>query len=485
MSIPTLDIPTAIRMVITCIDICVVMLTTYTASAEASRAHIAHRRQFRRRGLGEASSSSNAELRRRDEEEDALEHPHVKQMVDLIAWHIGAIDAKWYVKPRSTCWFDEYLINIYTPDMFYDILRMRRRTFDRLVSDLRPYIQGQQTHWRQPIAVEKKVVVTLFKLMHGVPIPLVVDKAALGKSTVHDILRQVCTAISNQFGHLIAWPVGRRLVHTAEGFQSKQWFPNCIGAIDGSHIYVAAPSNTIVVANHRNRNKSFSILLQGVVDSKCYFTSINTGPPGSLHDIAHFKSTELYKKMEEGIMGGFHDDPLTWGGGLAFPPYIVADRRYPLLSWCITPFKMGPMGVPLSREEAWFNRKHLSTRMSVERGFGILKARFREIGTKSSMKLDFLPTVVHCCCVLHNILLASKDRTLDQILVDCNLPAMDDENLTHREDTDVFTPPRPMGLMSEEIALLEGQMAREDLLDYLVRVQNGTHYARHPRNGGS
>jgi hypothetical protein len=29
--------------------------------------------------------------------------------------------------------------------MFYDILRMRRRTFDRLVNDLRPYIQGQHT----------------------------------------------------------------------------------------------------------------------------------------------------------------------------------------------------------------------------------------------------------------------------------------------------------------------------------------------------
>lgn len=53
--------------------------------------------------------------------------------------------------------------------------------------------------------------------------------------------------------------------------------------------------------------------------------------------------------------------------------------------------------------------------MSVERGFGILKAKFKEIGTKSSMKLDFLPTVVYCCCVLHNILLASKDRMLDQI----------------------------------------------------------------------
>ena len=121
--------------------------------------------------------------------------------------------------------------------------------------------------------------------------------------------------------------------------------------------------------------------------------------------------------------------------------------------------------------------------MSVERGFGILKARFKEIDTKSSLKLDFLPTVVHSCCVLHNILLASKDRTLDQILLECHLPPMDDIDHTQR-DKDVFRPPRPMGLMSEKKTLLEGQMAREDLLDYLVRVQNANHIGRHPRRGG-
>ena len=411
-------------------------------------------------------------------EEDGLEHLHYKQVFDLLAWHVGVLNDRWYIKPRSTCWFEEYMFNIYTPDMFYDILRMRRRTFDRLVSDLRPFIQGQQTHWRQPIGVEKKIVVTLFKLVHGVPIPLVADKAALSKSTVSEILRQVCGAISANFGHLVAWPVGRRLVRIAEGFQSKQWLPNCIGAIDGSHIYISSPANTIVDADHRNRNKSFSILLQGVVDSKCFFTSINTGPPGSLHDSAHFKSSELYRKVEEGIMGGFHDDPLTWPSCLPFPPYLVADRGYPLLSWCITPFKMGPMGVPLSREELWFNKKHSSTRMSVERAFGRLKARFKEIGTKSALKLDFLPTVVHNCCVLHNILLASKDRTLDQILSDCHLPPMDDNSASPRED--VFRPPRPSGLVSKERALLEGQMAREDLLDYLVRLQNAHHMENHP-----
>lgn len=233
------------------------------------------------------------------------------------------------------------------------------------------------------LGLKKKVVVTLFKLMHGVSIPLVADKAALGKSTVHGILRQVCVAISHNFGHLIAWPVGRRLSKVTAAFQAKQWMPNCIGAIDGTHIYISAPPNSIVAVDHRNRNKSFSILLQGVVDTKCYFTSVNTGPPGSLHDSSHFKSSELYRKVEEGVMGGFHDDPMMWPAALPFPPYIVADRGYPLLSWCITPFKMGPMGIPLANEEVWFNRKHSSTRMCVERAFGILKARFKEIGGKS------------------------------------------------------------------------------------------------------
>jgi hypothetical protein len=73
--------------------------------------------------------------------------------------------------------------------------------------------------------VEKKVVVAMFKLMHGVCIPLVADKAAIGKSTVHEILRQVCSAISIHFAHLIAWPTGMRPMRVAAGFQAKQRLP--------------------------------------------------------------------------------------------------------------------------------------------------------------------------------------------------------------------------------------------------------------------
>lgn len=224
------------------------MVTMYMTSTEASQAHLAHRKQLKRRRAQDDSISPHNTDGRHGPGDNDTDDPHVRQILDLITWHIGIENARWYVKPRSTCWFEEYLFNIYTPDMFYDILRMSRRTFDRLVHDLRPFIQGQPTHWRQPIGVEKKVVVTLFKLMHGASIPLVADKATLGKSTMGEILRQVCMAICSNFGHLIAWPVGRRLPRIAAGFESKQWFPNCIGAIDSSHIYIACPSNTIVAA---------------------------------------------------------------------------------------------------------------------------------------------------------------------------------------------------------------------------------------------
>ena len=205
----TFDVTAAIHILLACIDICVVMVSMYITSTESCVAHYARRKKLKRSAEEDESNATPSWLSRHVPEEEALEHPHDKQVMDLLAWQVQVMDAKWYVKPRSTCWFEEYLFNIYTPDMFYDILRMRRRTFDRLVHDLRPFIEGQNTHWRQPIGVEKKVVVILFKLMHGVSIPLVADKAALEKSTVSDILRQVCSAISSHFWAsdiMASWP---------------------------------------------------------------------------------------------------------------------------------------------------------------------------------------------------------------------------------------------------------------------------------------
>lgn len=94
------------------------MITMYTTSTEASEGHLAHRNKLRKRNNEEDVSISLYNQLEHEHKDDALQHPHVKQIFDFLTWHIGVADAKWYVKPRSTCWFEEYLLNIYTPDMF-------------------------------------------------------------------------------------------------------------------------------------------------------------------------------------------------------------------------------------------------------------------------------------------------------------------------------------------------------------------------------
>ena len=124
---PTDDVTVATHLLLACIDICVVMVSMYMTSTESCVAQYARRKKLRRSAEEDESDATPSWLSRRVLEEDTLEHPHARQVIDLLAWQVQELDARWYVKPRSTCWFEEYLFKIYTPDMFYDILRMRRR----------------------------------------------------------------------------------------------------------------------------------------------------------------------------------------------------------------------------------------------------------------------------------------------------------------------------------------------------------------------
>jgi hypothetical protein len=144
-SMSTMNVAHAFRILLACINICVAMLGLHTTETDVSEAYFAHRKKLKRRERDDVCVSPLHVMARHDPEDKTLEHPHMKQVFSPFILTHWDLNARWYVKPKSTCWFEEYLFNIYTPDMFYDILRMRRRTFDRLVNDLRPYIQGQHT----------------------------------------------------------------------------------------------------------------------------------------------------------------------------------------------------------------------------------------------------------------------------------------------------------------------------------------------------
>ncbi|KAK5639368.1 hypothetical protein RI129_011860 [Pyrocoelia pectoralis] len=91
-------------------------------------------------------------------------------------------------------------------------------------------------------------------------------------------------------------------------------FSGVIGAIDGSHIRINAPKDHHT--SYINRKGYHSILLQAV----CF--------PGSVHDAALFKQSDLYNKITTGDidLGEF---------------YIIGDKAYPLQTYLMVyPLRM-------------------------------------------------------------------------------------------------------------------------------------------------
>ena len=96
----------------------------------------------------------------------------------------------------------------------------------------------------------------------------------------------------------IAVAAGDRLCSIRDGFQSKWGFPQCIGAIDGTHIPIIAPKEHPL--DYYNRKGYHSVLMQALVDDQYRFLDVYTGWPGSVHDARVMWNSKLCQKCEAG-----------------------------------------------------------------------------------------------------------------------------------------------------------------------------------------
>ncbi|XP_074832015.1 uncharacterized protein LOC142001060 isoform X2 [Carettochelys insculpta] len=93
-------------------------------------------------------------------------------------------------------------------------------------------------------------------------------------------------------------------------------FPNCFGALDGTHIPIRAPEHS--GGRYLNRKGYHSVVLQALVDSRGRFLDIYVGWPGSTHDARVFRKSGLCRRLEVGTyipqreipVGGHHYAPL-------------------------------------------------------------------------------------------------------------------------------------------------------------------------------
>ena len=81
----------------------------------------------------------------------------------------------------------------------------------------------------------------------------------------------------------------------------RQWnFPHCLGAIDGKHCAVQAPSNTGI--QYFNYKKQFSIVLMAISDASNKFTYVDVGTPGRWSDGGTFDYCSLSTPLQAGYL---------------------------------------------------------------------------------------------------------------------------------------------------------------------------------------
>ncbi|CAC5390406.1 unnamed protein product [Mytilus coruscus] len=160
-------------------------------------------------------------------------------------------------------------------------------------------------------------------------------------------------------------------------------FPNVIGAINGTHVRIQAP--TTDEASYFNRKGYHSTNVQPVCDADGKFTNINTSWPGNAHDAHIFRTSQVSTHMER---------TPNWESGI-----LHGDSGLPCC-----PFIMTPYPHPANEDQTRFNRHHARTRCVIERTFW-WKRRFHVLHSEIRMKPERVCIIIMDCAILHNIAL--------------------------------------------------------------------------------
>lgn len=184
-------------------------------------------------------------------------------------------------------------------------------------------------------------------------------------SVVSNYVRRFVSAISSLESKYIKWPTGDRLQAVMAGFELISGLRGCVGALDGCHVEIQAPSKDEHPGDYNSYKKRYTMILQAVVDCDGLFIHASAGYPGSLGDITVFSRSTLPAKLETAC------DP--HGNDPRVPRFILGDGGYSLRSNVLVGFEYDTS----DPAERIFNNCVDTGRVVVENAFGRLKGRWR------------------------------------------------------------------------------------------------------------
>lgn len=243
--------------------------------------------------------------------------------------------------------YDDVCVPTFTDVQCLQNFCMSEQTVNYLCNKLRPALEQQQMTFRQCVPLKKIVANALWKLATGSEYRSVGHRFGVRTTTVCRCVQEFCEQI-----HFPDEDCFRDITR----FIKNTWgLPQCVGAIDGSHIPIIAPQH--YHTDYFNRKGWHSIILQAVVDGKELFWNVFARLSGRLHDARVFRLSALSELASRGNLF----PPHIWNiGTVDIGYYILGDSAYPLLDWLLKPFADTGR---LTAEQQLYKRKICSARV--------------------------------------------------------------------------------------------------------------------------
>ncbi|KAG6920367.1 hypothetical protein G0U57_021268, partial [Chelydra serpentina] len=185
--------------------------------------------------------------------------------------HVDAVERRFWARETSTDWWDRIVLLVWDESQWLRNFQMRKGTFLELCELLSPALKRQDTRMRAALTIQKRVAIALWKLATPDSYRSVANQFGVGKSTVGVAVMQVAKAIVDLLLSKVVTLGNVQVI--IDGF-AAMGFPNCGGAIDGTHIPILGPDHQ--GSQYINRKGYFSMVLQALADHKGRFTNIES-----------------------------------------------------------------------------------------------------------------------------------------------------------------------------------------------------------------
>ncbi|XP_028762826.1 protein ALP1-like [Neltuma alba] len=283
----------------------------------------------------------------------------------------------------------------------YELLRMERACFISLCNELRTkgYLEDSRG-----VMLEEKVAMFLYIIGHNLRQRVVSDRFQHSTETISRHFKEVLRSVCQLGKELIKQETTELPAHVRNNPMYYPWFKNCVGAIDGTHISAWVSSEK--QASCRGRKTVVTQNVMCICDFNMMFTYVYSGWEGSAHDAKVLLDaiTNPEANFPWPPRGSFYlvDSGYSCTGGF-LPPY--RGERYHAQEY-------QGRGRQARNAKELFNYRHSSLRMTIERCFGVLKARFPILKLMPSYKPSRQRLIVVACCAIHNYIRKWSRRDL-------------------------------------------------------------------------